>query len=188
MSSPQESEPPLISVIIPVYNGEKYIEKTISSVLSQTESRFEIIVVNDGSTDGSLPLLESLERRYPDNLVVLTGTNGGVRNARNTGVNAAKGNYIAFIDQDDLWAPEKLKEQLELHKNDPIPKITFTNESVIDETGNIISVGVLNLGDQQRGNVFEKLLFHNFIPLSSVIIPKTLFNHVGGFDPAYDLA
>jgi glycosyltransferase involved in cell wall biosynthesis len=181
-------EIPLISVIIPVYNGEKYIGATIGSVLSQTEQRFEIIAVNDGSSDRSLHVLEEIQKDHPKQLVILSGANKGVSRARNSGVCAARGKYLAFIDQDDLWARQKLEEQLRIHEQDPVPKISFTNEAIIDETGRVIHKSVLRLDEKNRGNIFEELLFDNFIPLSSVMLPKTLFLQAGGFDPTYTLA
>jgi glycosyltransferase involved in cell wall biosynthesis len=179
---------PLISVIIPVYNGERYIAETIRSVLSQTEQRFEIIAVNDGSTDGSLQVLEKLRSQYSYRIKVLTVNNSGVSKARNTGVKAALGTYIAFIDQDDLWTRDKLERQLLLHETSPAPLISFTNEAVIDEDGSEISDKILRLGGKNKGNVFEELLFDNFIPVSSLMIPKELFVKAGEFNPAYHLA
>ena len=103
---------PLVSVIIPVYNGQRYIAETIDSVISQTMEHWEIIAVNDGSTDGSSSILE----KYPGNCTRIrpvTVENGGVDRARNKGAALTRGKYLAFLDQDDLSAPGKLRSQVD---------------------------------------------------------------------------
>lgn len=182
------ADSPQVSVIIPVYNGGRYIAGTVRSVLAQTDQRFEIIAVNDGSTDNSAGILAGLKEQFPDKLTVLTVENGGVSRARNAGVRVARGEFLAFIDQDDLWTPEKLARQIALHGRSPAPVVTFTNEAVIGEDGEAVSGAVLRLSGRNRGMVFEELLFDNFIPISSVMIPRDLFRKLGGFSPGYALA
>jgi glycosyltransferase involved in cell wall biosynthesis len=105
----------LISVIIPVYNAEKTILQTINSVLNQTFSDFELIIINDGSTDNTLKRLEEIQDKR---LCVYSIENKGVSAARNRGIEESKSPYISFIDADDVWAPRKLEMQLEkLEKN-----------------------------------------------------------------------
>jgi len=99
---------PIVSVVIPVYNGERYLGETIQSVLDQTYRNFELIVVDDGSTDGSA----AVAKRFGEAVRYMSRPNGGVCKARNTGMAAARGSYLAFLDQDDLWLPEKLAVQV----------------------------------------------------------------------------
>ena len=99
---------PKISIIIPVYNVEKYIEKALESVLAQTFTDYEVIMVNDGSTDGSLSILRTYEKKY-DNFHLIDLCHGGLSKARSAGVNAATGEYIAFLDSDDFLAPNFLE-------------------------------------------------------------------------------
>ncbi|MGB7789238.1 glycosyltransferase [Methanoregula sp.] len=179
---------PVVSVIIPVYNGQRYLAETIESVIAQTVKNWEIIAINDGSTDNSLEILEKYTHEHPGHIRFVTVKNGGVSRARNTGAALARGRYFAFLDQDDLWAPEKLQRQIDLLVHNKDLGITFTNETVIDEKGSVICEKVLTFGIHQRGNVFEYLLFDNFIPVSSVIVKKELFTKVGGFDPRFSLA
>lgn len=179
---------PAVSVIIPVYNGKCYIAKTIESVMAQTEPAWELIAINDGSTDNSLEVLEQYAGKMPDRIRVITVSNGGVSTARNTGVAAARGTYIAFLDQDDLFAPDKIQRQKEMFERDPALGISFTNETVIDGNGQVLQDNVLKLGPEHRGNVFETLVFDNFIPISSVMIKRDLFEKIGGFSPKYTLA
>lgn len=95
--------PPLISVVIPVYNGERFIEQSIISVVKQPCSDVEIVVIDDGSTDGTLNIIKSLEQKY-DTVYAYHIDNGGVSNARNYGLSLSQGKYVAFLDADDVWA------------------------------------------------------------------------------------
>jgi glycosyltransferase involved in cell wall biosynthesis len=188
MTPDTQQQNPRISIIIPVYNGERYIAQTIESVIAQTEKNWEIIAVNDGSPDGSLAILNRYAEKMPDRIRVISVKNGGVSSARNTAVAAARGTFIAFLDQDDLWAPEKLRRQLEMFSANPRLGISFTNEALIDSNGKVLRQDVLKFVKEQRGHVFESLVFDNFIPISSVMLRKELFNRTGGFNPAYVLA
>lgn len=106
-----------ISVILPVYNGSKTLTTCIESITSQDYSDYEIVAIDDGSTDNSLEILES----YP--IKIIRQKNSGVSAARNAGAALAKGQYLAFIDQDDKWMPEKLSRQVEfIDKNNNVLK------------------------------------------------------------------
>lgn len=179
---------PLVSVIIPVYNGERYIAETIASVIAQTEPSWEIIAVNDGSKDKSLEILVAEAAKDP-RVRVLSVKNGGVSRARNIGVEAARGEHIAFLDQDDLWAPRKLELQLAQLKADNAPGISYTNQSIIDHIGAVVRVKVLAFTpEKNRGYVFDRLVFDCFMGISSVMMRTELFDAIGGFDPQYSLA
>lgn len=100
---------PTVSVVIPVYNGERYLAQAIQSVLDQTYKIFELIIVDDGSTDSSAAIAKSFEYAR---LRYYYQRNGGVSKARNTGIELAQGNFIAFLDSDDIWLPQKLEKQV----------------------------------------------------------------------------
>lgn len=124
----------LVSVIIPVYNSEKFIKETIKTVQNQTYKNYELIVVNDCSTDNSKKIIE--EEIKKDNKIKLINLkeNSGVAIARNTGIDNAKGKYIAFLDADDLWEKEKLEKQIEfMSKNEY--EFTFTGYEFADKNG-----------------------------------------------------
>ena len=104
-----------VSVIIPVYNGEQFISRAIQSALSQSVKPFEVIVINDGSIDGTAEKLAS----FGKGINVLTIPNGGVANARNMGIKASSGEVIAFLDADDVWFEDKLKSQLAVFERYP---------------------------------------------------------------------
>jgi len=188
MTEPGADVQPVVSVIIPVYNGQRYLAETINSVIAQIMKDWEIIAVNDGSTDRSLAILHEYEGKEPGRIRAVTVKNGGVSRARNTGVDLARGAFIAFIDQDDLWAPEKLKRQVGQVADNKNLGLSFTNESIIDENGAVVRENVLKLGSHQRGEIFGYLLFDNFIPISSVMVKRELFLHAEGFNPAFALA
>src|SRR2546426_189289 len=102
------STPSCVSVVIPVYNGEQYLADAIQSVRDQTYQNVEVIVVDDGSTDGSA----DVAKKFGEAIRYVHQSNGGVGKARNTGIAAARGAYLAFLDQDDLWLPDKLAVQV----------------------------------------------------------------------------
>src|SRR4030095_5688610 len=114
---------PHVSVIIPTYNSVEYLSETIESVLSQTFRDFQGVVIDDGSTDGTVKLLSS----YREKIVVLTQQNKGIPAARNAGIKACSGELIAFLDHDDLWNPEKLQRQVDVFGCHPAIGICFTN-------------------------------------------------------------
>ncbi|HEY9827653.1 MAG TPA: glycosyltransferase family 2 protein, partial [Stenomitos sp.] len=114
---------PTVSVVIPAYNAEQYILETIRSVQNQTFSAFEILVVDDGSTDQTLALLETLNE---PRLRVITGQHKGVSAARNCGIAAAQGEFIAFLDADDLWTPDKLQDQVEALQRSPAAGLAYS--------------------------------------------------------------
>ncbi len=110
---------PLVSVIIPVYNGENYLAKAIESVLAQTYSPHEIIVIDDGSTDSSA----EIARRFPVRLI--TRPNGGISAARNSGIDVSQGEFIALLDADDLWLPDKSALQVQALEQDAALEMVF---------------------------------------------------------------
>ncbi len=110
-----------ISVVIPVYNGEKYIAKAIQSVVDQTLPPYEIIIVNDGSTDDSALILVDLAKKYP--IQYYQKKNGGQSAARNYGVQVSHGDLIAFLDQDDIWYPHHLEELVKPFLENSYPEL-----------------------------------------------------------------
>lgn len=115
-----ELDKALVSVIVPVYNAAKYLDEALNSVFGQTHLTLEVIAVNDGSTDDSLQVLT----RYASRITIIDSVNKGTPAARNQGIQAAKGAYLAFLDADDLWHPEKLRTQMDLF--DRVPDIDMT--------------------------------------------------------------
>ena len=105
------------SIITPIYNAENFLEETLKSILSQTYTDWESILINDNSTDGSLEIAKKFTRLDSRFRIINKFESGGAAKARNAGIEAAKGRYIAFLDSDDIWLPEKLNEQISFMKN-----------------------------------------------------------------------
>ena len=122
--------PPSVSVVIPAYNGENTIREAIESAYSQTVAPAEVIVVNDGSTDATESILQRLSSTLPPTFRWVTKQNGGPGSARNVGVRLAGGEFVAFLDQDDLWAPEKTARQLEQFASEPQLALSFTGRTL----------------------------------------------------------
>ena len=108
---------PAVSVVIPLYNKEKWIEKTLLSVLNQTFTDWEAIIVDDGSTDRSLEVVEAFIQKNPANWILVKNRNAGQCHTRNSGIALATGEYVAFLDADDVWSRNKLFEQVKILKN-----------------------------------------------------------------------
>lgn len=126
----------LISVIIPNYNYAQYLHETVLSTLNQTYKNIECIVVDDGSTDNSREIINELERK-DGRVKPVFKQNGGLSSARNAGINVAKGDYISFIDSDDLWKKEKLANQLACINQFPGTNFVFSNYEGFYENGTI---------------------------------------------------
>jgi glycosyltransferase involved in cell wall biosynthesis len=163
---------PTVSVIIPAYNAEPFIADTVQSALDQTYHDLEVIVVDDGSTDGTLAALQ----QFGNGVRVHQQANGGVARARNTGVSMARGSWVAFLDADDLWLPHKLEQQLSLSA----APMVFTDRFNIGARGDLPEVQS-EVTPMCGGDVFVPLLRENFITNTSVIIRRELFEALGGF-------
>ncbi|MGO7369490.1 glycosyltransferase family 2 protein [Rhizobium ruizarguesonis] len=171
---------PLITVVIPAYNAEKTLAETLRSVSSQSYDKLEILVVDDGSRDGTFDLASDYsltDRRVR----VLRQENGGVARARNHGIEDARGLYIAPVDADDLWHPRKIELQLEALRKFPDGHgVAYNWYAAIDENGIIFgnSRPVLH-----QGTIFEPLLRENFIGNGSTpLMPRADILRCGGYD------
>lgn len=180
---------PKISVIIPTYQSIQFIRETIESVLAQTYRNYEIIVVDGGSTDGTKELLNSYEDRI--NVIVQKGK--GISNARNVGVRASNGEYIAFVDSDDLWLPKKLEIQMKFFNEKSFKVgLIYSDAFFFPEEKNLKFDSLANkrafqIGKPHRGRILKHLLMENFIPASTVLIRKLCFERVGLFDESLRL-
>ena len=159
----------LISVIIPVFNAAKYLEKTLRSVLTQTAGRFEVVLADDCSTDDSAEIIHRFQTENPDIFIYhRQEKNMGAAVARNTALEIAKGRYVAFLDSDDVWKPEKTEKQLLLMKEKDAA-FSFTAIEMIDANG-----ALKKEKRKVKEKVDYKFLLHNtMIPTSSVIIDRS---------------
>jgi glycosyltransferase involved in cell wall biosynthesis len=168
--------PPLVSIIVPTYNRAALLRETITSVLAQTYPAIELIVVDDGSTDATPELLAS----YGDRIRVIRKQNGGGTAARNTGLAAARGAYVSFLDHDDLLLPEKIARQVALLERRPELGAVHCRWYFIDREGaRIDTIGMLPAGD-----LLAPLTLGCFIWSGGPLIRRSVLAEVGGFDPA----
>ncbi|GAB1542109.1 glycosyltransferase [Scytonema sp. NUACC21] len=169
---------PTISIIVPAYNAEHTILETIKSVQKQTFSDFEIIVINDGSTDRTLEILNAIA---DSRLKIFSYENGGLPVARNRGIAHATGEFLAFLDADDLWSPDKLELQLAALKQHPEAGVAYSWTHFMDEQGKSFHA------DEPiffEGNVYRNLLVKNFLASgSNPLIRKQAIESVGEFYP-----
>ena len=171
----------LVSVVITCYNKDKFIEETIRSVLKQTYNNLEVIVINDGSTDQSLKIINQI---IDTRLKVFDFKNAGQNASRNKGLIRCTGKYIAFLDGDDLWHPMKIEKQVDFlhtHNGD----MCFCNYDTIDIMGNINkSFKKIDLKKFSHEALRHKILHGNYIlgSASSVIVKKNIVDKIGLFD------
>ncbi|MUG99151.1 glycosyltransferase [Scytonema sp. UIC 10036] len=173
---------PKISVVIPAYNAELTIAETINSVLLQTFTNFELIVINDGSKDKTLEIVEGIDDKR---VKVFSYENGGLPTARNRGITRAVGEFIAFLDADDLWTPDKLELQLAALQQHPEAGVAYSWTCVmnVDAQGKPVSYHPC-LEYSFTGNVYQQLLMGDFIHSgSNTLIRRQAIASVGGFDP-----
>jgi glycosyltransferase involved in cell wall biosynthesis len=166
---------PKVSVIVPTYNRADWLKKTLSSVERQTFKDFELIVVDDGSVDHTSEVIQS----FPDAKYLAMKKNSGVSNARNIGLNYAKGQFICFLDSDDLWDEKKLETQLFWMENNEDSKVCYTNEIWIR---NGVRVNPMKKHRKFTGDIFRYCLALCIVSPSSVMLRKVLFNEIGNFD------
>ena len=177
---------PVVSVIIPTYNSSATIIRAIESVFNQAFKSFEIIVIDDGSTDDTRSVLQPLVEK--GSIVYRHQENAGCGVARNRGVRMSQGKYLAFLDADDYWHAEKLERQVKVFEADSRCVVCYTDPYLVDLHSNLIWETMrTELGTPRSGNLLWILPFHNMITLSSSMVPRWAFEKAGGFTEDYKL-
>ncbi|WP_417440098.1 glycosyltransferase family 2 protein [Idiomarina abyssalis] len=168
----------LISIVIPTFNAEKYIVDTIESVLYQTHTEFEVLVVDDCSTDSTVELVNELEGKDPRvKLIQLNHNTGGPAEPRNVGIEKATGEWIAFLDADDLWHPQKLEKQLVLAESE---NADFICSKLVDFRGELTlnEIKSSELGNEDISPLnFNNLIVKNRVGTSSVLVRAKLIKN-----------
>jgi len=172
-----------VSVVVPAHNAERYIGSCLASVLVQTYKDFEIIVVDDGSTDGTRAVVLSMGGavRY------IHQTNAGPSAARNAGLAAARGEFICFLDADDLWLRGKLSAQVAFMDAHPDVHLIFADSEEFEDNGiqchSLVPSAIISAGaNSPIPGAYQKLLVENFIPTSTVMARRACFTEIGCFD------
>ena len=173
------SKRPLVSVIMPTYNHVQYIGEAIDSVLNQTYRNFELIIIDNYSKDNT----EKIVASYKDDRIkyLKFRNNGIIAASRNYGIRHSRGEYIAFLDSDDLWLPKKLEKQVTLFQISNETAMVYTRFKTIEE--DIISNKIFpRNGKYKSGNIFNLLYCRSFIACSSVMVKRSVLDQVGLFD------
>jgi glycosyltransferase involved in cell wall biosynthesis len=168
-----------VSVVIPIYNYGRFLREALDSALAQTYPPLEVIVVDDGSTDDTPQVLAG----YGDRIRAIRQDNHGVGAARNTGIAAARGEYIAFLDSDDIWRPGKLESEMARFAADPELGLVHCGAESFDNHGKTISVSLAGLEGWVAADLLSLDREVITTPGSGIVVPKRIAEEVGGFDP-----
>lgn len=163
----------LVSIIMPAYNCEKYVAQAINSVVDQVYKKWELLVLDDGSKDNTLQIIEKFSQNDSRIKVLTNGKNIGVSATRNRGIDIASGDWIAFLDSDDMWKPEKLAKQFEIVEKESA-EFLFTGSSYINEEGKPFK-GIFEVPEEVT---YKKLRNQNVISCSSVLLKKKYFENI----------
>ncbi|MEN9342193.1 MAG: hypothetical protein RIQ54_449, partial [Candidatus Parcubacteria bacterium] len=172
-----------VSVIIPCFNGSEYIGEAVQSALNQTYKNVEVIVVDDGSTDGTGEIVKNIQKDHL-NLKYIYQENGGISSARNAGIKSALGKYIALLDSDDIFLPKKLERQVQYLQKNPQCDVVYCDiwhfyEETPDELRD------LQYTYYSRNEILPQLLRKNFINPLSVVARKNVFEKYGYFNCSF---
>jgi len=180
----------MVSIIVPLYNSQELIRDTLESLLAQTYRPFEVVLVDDGSTDGTAGVAAGYVTAH-DNVRYLYKRNGGVGSARNYGIRHAAGDFIALCDHDDLWARTKLERQMELFADPAVGMVYTGGEPLDDFAGGAIdrlfAPYVTREKVYHEGKCYYQLLQYNCIPACSAVIRKQVLDQVGPFNESREM-
>ena len=172
---------PKVSVIIPTYNCMRYVPEAVESVLNQTYRDYEIIIVDDGSIDQTRAALAKHIEAHPQKVRYIFQQNAGEGGARNRGIKEARGEYVAFLDADDIWTPQKLEIQMNLVESLKEKNIVVFGDAYAFNERGVITRSMFKEREPHEGSVFEELLYKNFVVTQTVVARRNLFAKVGYF-------
>jgi len=159
--------PPTVSINLCCYNSEKFLEETVRSIFAQTYKDWELVIINDGSTDSTESIIKQyIDRGYP--IIYYWQENHGLGYSRNEALKRSEGKYIAFIDHDDIWLPDKLEKQISLFSDNSETDFIYTNYYIMKNDQKVV---VLK-GKQPTGYVFENFLYHYPVALLTAMIRR----------------
>jgi len=169
----------LVSIILPTFNRKKFVVEAIKSVLSQTHNNFELIIIDDGSTDSTKDVV--LNQFFDNRIRFFSQENKGVSNARNFGLSVSSGEYITFLDSDDLYIPAKIEKQLYVFNHLNFYGLCHSWYEKFDH--NLGSLGIRKVNFFQ-GHIYPELLFYwkHAMAMPSVMIPRKIYEEIGGFE------
>lgn len=183
---------PLVSVIIPAYNHEKYILAALESVVNQSYKNIQLIVINDGSKDRTASIIQSFVMLHPDrDIVFIDKDNEGVSKTLNLGLSKAEGCYVAFLASDDVWKLDKIEKQVRFLELHPEIGMVFTDANFLHKDNVVKSkwseykpeLRKLFTNGIQNKNLYIELMIHTVIPASTAMVRISCLKRIGGFDP-----
>lgn len=174
---------PLVSIIVPSYNAEKFLDQSIPSAQKQTHSNVEIVIIDDASTDNTFQIAQRYAREDARVVVLRHEKNAGLAATRNTGIAGSRGEWVAFLDADDLFFPRKIELQLALWRGDQRANLLYTNYQVWDGQ-NDIGLRYKKTSRMPEGDVSQRLWYENQFCPSTVMLRRETLQKVGGFNPA----
>lgn len=177
---------PTISIVMTCYNYENYVGRSIESVLAQTFTDYELIIINDGSTDNSDSIITSYIKDKRIHYIIQD--NAGQARAKNVGIKYSRGKYIAFLDADDMWENKKLELQLPLFKNENVG-LVYSNATWIDEDDRVLGHG--RQGGYLRpysGRITKYLIYDNFVYFSSAVVKRDCLENIGYFNESLHMS
>ena len=170
---------PTVNVIIHTYNNERFIAETVESVLNQTYKEYEIVVVDDGSVDGTrdalIPYMQKIRYHYKEN--------GGIASAKNAGIGLSQAEFVAFLDHDDLWVPDKLQLQMEHFNENPQIGLVYAKYTSFRDGKELRTKPEKGYS----GWIFKELLSKSFIQTSTVVVKRECLDAVGPYDETFSL-
>lgn len=167
---------PLVSIVMPVYNTERYLPEAVRSVLAQTFQNWELLVLSDESPGDARSVMAGFD---DPRIRFLEHKNGGPAFTRNRGMRESRGEFIAFLDSDDVWLPEKLDKQLALFQQNPDAGVVYSQRETIDEQGRILEGYKPTL---YAGKILDRLYVDNFVCMSSAVMRREVMDKVGLID------
>lgn len=178
------NEQPLVSVCIASYNHAEYVGLAIESILAQTYKNYEIIVVDDGSSDNSLEILNSYAQKFSERVQVFTHENRenrGISITTNLAIEKSKGKYIALIGSDDIWEKNKLSLQIEVLEQNPRVGVVYSKAKTIDSRGKVIGA-IVGENFKKNRDQLAQIMAKDFIPAPTAVFRRECFDRLGGFD------
>jgi glycosyltransferase involved in cell wall biosynthesis len=171
---------------MPCFNHARYVEESIKAVLNQTESNLELIVVDDGSSDGSPAIIERLRALDERVKPIYFEKNRGASEARNSALSVARSEYVAFCDADDIWLPEKLAKQIEALRENSEAAVAYSDALIVNSGGEKTGASFSDrfpVPGNGSGNVFPTLCTRNFINMQSALVRRDCIRLENYFDP-----
>lgn len=175
--------PPLVSVVVATYNMARYLPQAVESILAQSHQNVEVIVVDDGSKDETPEVAARLAAADP-RVRIHRQDNGGQASAKNKGIELSRGEYIGFLDADDVWLPQKLALQLPLFRDRPQVGVVYSEYECMDGEGQSLPKGPTNL---RRGKVSGALLIENFVSFPTALVRRECIERCGVFDLTFGM-